>query len=34
MTGCSKKIIANLIDSEEVRIAIIDERGKLYEFYY
>ncbi|MCR5336791.1 MAG: Rne/Rng family ribonuclease [Synergistes sp.] len=34
MTGRSKKIIANLIDSEEVRIAIIDESGKLYEFYY
>ena len=33
MTGRSKKIIANLIDPEEIRIAIIDEKGKLYEFY-
>lgn len=31
--GRSKKIIANLIDPEETRIAILDERGKLYEFF-
>lgn len=33
MAGWSKKIIANLIDPEEIRIAIIDEQGKLYEFF-
>lgn len=33
MAGWSKKIIANLIDPEEIRIAIIDERGKLYNFF-
>lgn len=30
---CGKKIIANLIDPEEVRIAILDERGKLSEIF-
>jgi ribonuclease G len=29
----AKKIVANLIDSEEIRIAILDERGKLYDFF-
>jgi len=29
----SKKIIANLIDPEEIRIAILDARGKLYNFF-
>ncbi len=29
----TKKIIANLIDPEEIRIAILDERGKLYDFF-
>ena len=33
MSGWSKKIIANLVDPEEIRIAIIDEKGKLYEFF-
>lgn len=33
MAGWSKKIIANLIDPEEIRIAIIDEKGKLYNFF-
>lgn len=33
MLNKSKKIIANLIDPEEIRIAIIDEKGKLYEFF-
>ena len=28
-----KKIVANLIDPEEIRIAILDGRGKLYEFF-
>lgn len=28
-----KKIIANLIDSEEIRIAILDERGKLSDIF-
>ncbi|MEG1642315.1 MAG: Rne/Rng family ribonuclease [Synergistaceae bacterium] len=31
--GSSKKIVANLIDPEEIRIAILDERGKLYDFF-
>ncbi|MDL2297955.1 Rne/Rng family ribonuclease [Synergistaceae bacterium OttesenSCG-928-D05] len=31
--GSGKKIIANLIDPEETRIAILDERGKLYDFF-
>ena len=29
----AKKIVANLIDPEEIRIAILDERGKLYDFF-
>ncbi len=29
----TKKIVANLIDPEEIRIAILDERGKLYDFF-
>ncbi|MCE5201626.1 MAG: Rne/Rng family ribonuclease [Synergistaceae bacterium] len=29
----SKKIVANLIDPEEIRIAILDEKGKLYDFF-
>lgn len=29
----TKKIIANMIDSEEVRVAILDEKGKLYNFF-
>ena len=29
----TKKIIANLIDPEEIRIAILDEKGKLYNFF-
>ena len=33
MAGWSKKIIANLIDPEETRIAITDERGKLCDFF-
>ena len=33
MSGWSKKIIANLVDPEEIRIAIIDEKGKLYEIF-
>lgn len=33
MTGWSKKIIANLIDPEEIRIAIIDEKGKLEDIF-
>ncbi len=33
MTGWSKKIIANLIDPEEIRIAILDEKGKLSDFF-
>lgn len=33
MSGWSKKIIANLIDPEEIRIAIIDERGRLYDIF-
>ena len=31
--GWTKKIVANLIDPEEVRIAILDEKGKLYDFF-
>ena len=31
--GPTKKIIANLMDPEEIRIAILDERGKLYDFF-
>ena len=31
--GPTKKIIANLMDPEEIRIAILDERGKLYNFF-
>lgn len=31
--NCGKKIIANLIDPEEVRIAILDERGKLSDIF-
>ena len=31
--GCGKKIIANLMDSEEARIAILDDRGKLYDLF-
>lgn len=31
--GCGKKIIANLIDPEEARIAILDERGKLCDIF-
>lgn len=30
---CGKKIIANLIDPEEIRIAILDERGKLSDIF-
>jgi ribonuclease G len=29
----SKKIVANIIDPEEIRIAILDGHGKLYEFF-
>lgn len=29
----TKKIVANLIDPEEIRIAILDERGRLYDFF-
>ncbi len=29
----TKKIVANLIDPEEIRIAILDEKGKLYNFF-
>lgn len=31
--GWTKKIVANLIDQEEIRIAILDEKGKLYDFF-
>ena len=31
--GCGKKIIANMIDPEEVRVAILNERGKLEDFF-
>ena len=31
--GPTKKIIANLMDPEEIRIAILDERAKLYNFF-
>jgi ribonuclease G len=31
--GNGKKVIANLIDPEEARIAILDERGKLFDFF-
>ena len=33
MTGWSKKIIANLIDPEEIRIAILDGKGKLDDIF-
>ncbi len=33
MAGWSKKIIANLIDPEETRIAITDEKGRLCDFF-
>ena len=33
MEGWSKKIIANLIDPEESRIAIIDEHGRLRDIF-
>ncbi len=29
----AKKIIANMIDSEEIRIAVLDDKGKLYNFF-
>ncbi len=29
----TKKIVANLIDPEEIRIAILDDKGKLYDFF-
>lgn len=29
----TKKIVANLIDPEEIRIAILDEKGRLYDFF-
>jgi len=29
----SKKIVANMIDPEEIRIAILDGKGKLYDFF-
>ena len=28
-----KKIVANTVDSEEMRVAILDERGRLYDLY-